>query len=258
MFKRIGLSPKSKVSRSRLKKKSQRRIRLEALESRKLLAASIFLSNNGQLQIIGDSTAADEIAVSYDAGQNRYTFTNNAPITVNTTNGASDVDGTIGDNSATVDVDDFTVALNRLRFALRGGDDDLQIDGFGTNGEGLQVIDGNGIDSTSINADLGTGASRIGFALVTGESLSVSADVFAGVTGITFTAPTTLVGNTSFDSTGTVTLNDTVDGAADLTIQGFQVIVNSDIGSVTPIGNFSATATSTQVAIGDLGASRQC
>ncbi|WP_145387040.1 beta strand repeat-containing protein [Stieleria neptunia] len=225
----------------------------ESLENRNLLAASIFLANNGFLRVIGDSTAADQIAVSFNAAENQYTISNDAPISVVAFNGASDVDGNSGDNSATLDVDDFTVAMNRLRFELRGGNDSVEVNGFSLNGEGIQVVDGAGTDSVDINAPIGTGANPAAFAIIDAESLETGSDIFTGVLGINISAPTTLSGDTGLNSTGTISLNDTVDGGWDVSVDGTQVTVSADIGGTTPVAGFTANATSTQVAIGSLG-----
>lgn len=223
----------------------------EYLEDRALLSNINLISTAGNERItLGGGAEVNNFVVSYD-GTN-YTVTDTTLTPINAIGGLSGFDTDPAAHIVTFNPTSVAF-FKRIEINGNGGNDSITINSFRAGAEGLTVIDtgaADGNDTVTIAGDIGNAGSR-----VTNEEVKVAADniflsagIYTSNKAVLFGGTTTgitLTGSSVIDAgTGSVTLNNTVDGATNLSVTGGVIIFNANIGTGTALTSLSVSGTS--------------
>lgn len=239
--------------------------RAESLESRELLTATLNGLADGRV-IYSGSALANTLTIGYNGTSYSFNDTGeNIQLLGTVAGGTGNLSNTITFNPASL------AAFTQLIISTGNGDDTIIVNGFRSGQEGLVVNNaiGDGSDTLSIVADLGTAGSRIQSVGVNvqAETLNVGGDIFTnnlsvnlGATNTTFpinlTDHVTVNSGTQTTAINTGALANGLNGAFDLTVSAGNVQLRGDLGTNTALNSLTATATNAagQVQVGTTGA----
>lgn len=212
---------------------------LESLEDRALPSALSMFGTSVFYQ--PDAAATDDLTVSFNPGTGNYTFSvaaTSAPLTASAGLAGSD----LNPDPRIVEFNAAASGLTSITIDSGEAADVVRINSWRTGNEGVLVRAGAG--SVTVGGSLGTTGDRIGGTVsITGASINLGAGIFTTNTTVTLNGPVTLTANADIDAgSGTVQIQNTIDGAFDLKIVGgFLDIDQAAVGSGTPLANYSAT-----------------
>lgn len=222
----------------------------EALEER-ICPSNLNFVGTGVVNFGGGAGNNDlQISVAGDT----YTFMDpNETINVIGTNIPGTVAGS-GTNTVTFDASTVVTPLTQLVINTNGGTDTVSISGIRPGAEGLEIRDTISADTVTITGDIGTLANPVQTFGVTiaASQLNLGADINTNNLGVAITSPVVLTAASSIDSgTGSIAINDSIDGAFALAAAGGFVTLDGTIGGGTPLTSLTATGETTGVRIQD-------
>jgi hypothetical protein len=237
------LASKKRTSRKKKNLKGNQQ-NSETMESRLLLTSNFNLTPAGNL-IVGGSTAANNLTISYDGTLIRFEDTGGP---FNVIGGLVGKDVNPAANIVEFDPTTIGVPFNQIVIASSAGNDVVTVNSFRSGAEGLDIRDNgvsDGNDAIFINTDLGTTASRIQQPVaLRAETLNLGGSVFTNNKAISLDrGSVNLLTDATIDAgTGNATIfNSTIDGAQSMTVKGALIDFVGTVGGVTPLTGLTAS-----------------
>ncbi|MCA8993768.1 MAG: hypothetical protein KDA88_17405 [Planctomycetaceae bacterium] len=219
--------------------------RVESLEDRTLLAATLNLTPAGSLNY-GGSGVANNLTISFD-GTN-YTFTDTSE-QINGIGGVTGLDTNPDPNIFTFNPTLAVPAITQIVINTNAGDDIITLDSMRTGGEGFDVRNdpAEGNDTININGDIGSDVDPVlANVLLRAETVNLNANIYVGGTAdVRVEGPANLISDVEIiaipDPTQAITFTGTINGPGGLIARAANMEFQSEIGGVSPVDHFEGT-----------------